>query len=88
MRVQSAWRIIPLNTACWGEGEDATLRSMPSSPCFTNDAKDAGPKRTLRLDSAAALRSSPLQDEGKTPTMSASLTSPSCPEAQVGFGPL
>jgi hypothetical protein len=22
---------------CWGEGEDATLRSMPSSPRYTNE---------------------------------------------------
>jgi hypothetical protein len=33
---------------CWGEGEDATLRSKPSSPRFTNDAKDVGPMRTSR----------------------------------------
>jgi hypothetical protein len=77
-----------IHAFCWGEGEDATLRLMPSSPRFTNDAKDAGPVRTSGLDSEAALRSSPLQDEGKTPTMSASLTSSSCLGAHVGFGPL
>jgi hypothetical protein len=47
---------------CWGEDEDATLRSMPSSSRFTNDAKDAGPIRPSRLESATALHSSPLQD--------------------------
>jgi hypothetical protein len=78
----------PVGRECWGEGKDATLRSMPSSPRFTNDAKDVGPMRTSGLDSAAALRSSPLQVEGKTPTMSASLTSSSCPGAHVGFSPL
>jgi hypothetical protein len=24
---------------CWGEGEDATLRSRPSSPRYTNEGK-------------------------------------------------
>jgi hypothetical protein len=67
---------------------DQTISVLPSSPPFTNDAKDAGPMRTSRLDFAGALRPSPLHDEGKTPTMSASLTSSSGPEAQVGFGPL
>jgi hypothetical protein len=54
---------ISLGLPCWGEGEDTTLRSMPSSPRVTNDAKEVGPMRTSRLDSAAALHSSPLQDE-------------------------
>jgi hypothetical protein len=58
---------------------------MPSSPRFTNDVKDAGSMRTLRLDFAGAPRSSPLRDEGKTLTMPASLMSSSGPEAQVGF---
>jgi hypothetical protein len=26
-----------LDIMCWGEGEDATLRSMPSSPRYTNE---------------------------------------------------
>jgi hypothetical protein len=32
--------------------------------------------------------SSPLQDEGQTPTKSTSPASSSCPEAHVEFGPL
>jgi hypothetical protein len=39
-------------------------------------------------DFTGALHSSPLQDEGNTPTMSASLMPSSGPKAQVGFGPL
>jgi hypothetical protein len=72
-------------TSCWGEGEDGTLRSKPSSPRSTNDA---GSMRLSRLDFAGALRSYPSRDEGKTPTMSASPTSSSSPEAQVGSDPL
>jgi hypothetical protein len=67
-------------------------RRYPSLDVFVaslhHDAKDTGPMRTSRLDFAGALRPSPLHDEGKTPTMSASLTTSSGLEAQVGFGPL
>jgi hypothetical protein len=71
----------------------AKAKTLPFARCLRRLAsptmpKDAGPMRTSRLDFADALRPSPLQDEGKTPTMSASLTSSSGPEAQVGFGPL
>jgi hypothetical protein len=27
---------------CWGEGEDATLRSKPSSPRYTNEGEMTG----------------------------------------------
>jgi hypothetical protein len=40
---------------CWGEGEDATLRSRPSSTRCTNEGKMTG---------AAHPSSSSLQDEG------------------------
>jgi hypothetical protein len=66
---------------CWGEGEDATLRSMPSSPRYTNED-------LARASRGGRPSSSPLQDEGKALTKSASPTSSSRPEAHVGFGPL
>jgi hypothetical protein len=40
---------------CWGEGEDATLRSRPSSPRYINGGKMTG---------AAHPSSSSLQDKG------------------------
>jgi hypothetical protein len=40
---------------CWDKGEDATLRSRPSSPHCTNEGKMTG---------AAYPSSSSLQDEG------------------------
>jgi hypothetical protein len=40
---------------CWGEGEDATLRSRPSSTRYTNGGKMTG---------VAHPSSSSLQDEG------------------------
>jgi hypothetical protein len=40
---------------CWGEGEDATLRSRPSSPRYTNGG---------RMTGVAHPSSSSLQDEG------------------------
>jgi hypothetical protein len=75
--------------SCWGEGEDATLRSMPSSPRYTNEDR-ARASRGRRLDEDRHDRpsSSPLQDEDKASTKSASPTSSSCPDAHVGFGPL
>jgi hypothetical protein len=74
---------------CWGEGEDATLRSTLSSPRYTNeDHARASRERRPDDDRRGHPSSSLLQDEGKTPTKSASPTSSSRPEAHVGFGPL
>jgi hypothetical protein len=74
---------------CWGEGEDATLRLMPSSPLYTNE-DHARASRGHRPDEdwRGCPLSSPLQDEGKASSKSASPTSSSRPEAHVGFGPL
>jgi hypothetical protein len=74
---------------CWGEGEDSTLRSTPSSPRYTNkDHARASRERRPDDDRRGHPSSSPLQDEGKTPTKSASPTSSSRPEAHEGYGPL
>jgi hypothetical protein len=81
----SAWQC----GGCWGEGEDATLRSMPSSSRYTNeDRARASRERRSDEDRRGCPSSSLLQDEGKTPMKSTSLTSSSRPEAHVGFGPL
>jgi hypothetical protein len=75
--------------ACWGEGEDATLRSMPSSPRDANeDHTRASQGRRSDEDRRDRPSSSPLQDEGKAPSKSASPTSSSRPEAHVRIGPL
>ena len=72
-----------------GEGEDATLRSMSSSPRYTNeDHARSSRERQSDDDWRSHPSSSPLQDKDKTPTKSASPTSLSCPEAHVGFEPL
>jgi hypothetical protein len=75
--------------SCWGEGKDATLRSMPSSPRYANE-DHARASRGRRSDEDRRDRpsSSPLQDEGKAPSKSASPTSSSRPGAPVGFDPL
>jgi hypothetical protein len=49
------------HTRCWGEGEDATLRSRSSSPRCTNRGKMTG---------AAHPSSSSLQDEGLRQSLS------------------
>jgi hypothetical protein len=73
----------------WGEGEDATLRSMPSSPRYTNeDQARASQGRRSDEDRRGRPSSSPLQYEGKVPSKSASPTSSSRSEAHVGFYPL
>jgi hypothetical protein len=78
-----------LGGQCWGEGEDATLRSTPSSPRYTNeDHARASRERRPDDDRRSHPSSSPLQDEGKTPMKSASPTSSSRPEAHEGFGPM
>jgi hypothetical protein len=76
-------------TRCWGEGEDATLRSKPSSPRYTNeDHARASRGRRSDEDRRDHPLSSPLQDEDKAMSKSASPTSSPHREAQVGFGPL
>jgi hypothetical protein len=65
--------------ACWGEGEDATLRAKPSSVRYINERVTT---------SAIALR--PLHCKTKDrPRRNLMVPHPSsCPEAHVEFGPL
>jgi hypothetical protein len=57
-------------------------RRYPSLEAFVASLHQRRQGRRSDEDFAGALRSSPLRDEGKTPTMSASLTSSSGPEAK------
>jgi hypothetical protein len=52
----------PVDQTCWGEGEDATRRVKPPSRRYNDETRD---------DWRGCPSSSPLQDEGQTPTKSA-----------------
>jgi hypothetical protein len=80
-----------LTYPCWGEGEHATLRSMPSSPHHPDEdlsTEHARARRRRRLDEDRRGPLRPLRCKTKALSKSTSLTSSSHREAHVRFGPM
>jgi hypothetical protein len=80
------------NDFCWGKGEHATLRLMPSSPHHSDEGyihitrRRASRRRRLDEDRRSLPSSSLLQYEGFVEVYESPTSSPPR-EAHAGFGP-